>query len=293
MKFDIYKVITERIIEQLESGIVPWQKPWTGTPDGAISYVTGKPYSILNQMLLGKCGEWLTFKQIQETGGKLKKGSKAKMVTFWKAYEKEWPNDNNENAEKEKTTIFLLRYYNVYHIEDCEGIEPKHKAKTTPHNPIQAAESIINNYCAKNKNLKFHTYVTDKAYYSPLSDMVVIPKIEQFPCVEEYYSTAFHELIHSTGRFDRCNREDDKKNNHFGNEGYSKEELIAEIGAAALMNITGIETAKSFKNSAAYINSWIEVLKNDKRFIVSASSKADKAVKYILGMDIQESRKTA
>ena len=129
MKFDIYKAITERIISQLERGIIPWRKPWSGTPNGPISYATGKPYSLLNQMLLGKAGEYLTYNQIQEAGGRVKKGSKAKMVVFWKTYNKtnDSPEDDSENNGENKKTVMLLRYYNVFHIDDCEGVEAKHK----------------------------------------------------------------------------------------------------------------------------------------------------------------------
>lgn len=294
MKFDIYKAITERIISQLERGIIPWRKPWSGTPNGPISYATGKPYSLLNQMLLGKAGEYLTYNQIQEAGGRVKKGSKAKMVVFWKTYNKtnDSPEDDSENNGENKKTVMLLRYYNVFHIDDCEGVEAKHKMVLKPNNPIQTAEDIISNYLNREKGLKFETVISNKACYNTALDKVSLPKIEQFNRAEEYYSTVFHELIHSTGHVNRCNRED-FKGNIFGDEKYSKEELVAEIGAAALTNIAGIESNSSFKNSAAYINSWIEGLKNDKRLIVTASSKADKAVCYILGTETETKRKTA
>ena len=116
-------------------------------------------------------------------------------------------------------------------------------------------------------------------------DMICLPLFEQFTDTSEYYSTAFHESVHSTMKESRCNRAEDRKGKlvAFGSDDYSKEELVAEIGSANILNILGIETTKSFRNSAAYIQNWLSVLKNDVKFIVSASSKAEKAVKYILG----------
>jgi len=121
----------------------------------------------------------------------------------------------------------------------------------------------------------------DRAFYRPSTDRITLPLMEQFRETAEYYSTAFHELIHSTGHMTRLNRLD--KTAFFGTEAYSKEELIAEIGASALVNVAGLETASSFRNNTAYVQNWLQVLKNDKRFIVSASGKAEKAVALILG----------
>ena len=123
--------------------------------------------------------------------------------------------------------------------------------------------------------------VLKSTYYTPFTDRVVLPCIEQFAETAEYYSTAFHELTHSTGHASRLNRLE--KTAFFGSEAYSKEELIAEIGAATLVNAAGLETSSSFRNSAAYVQNWLKVLKDDKRFIISAAGKAEKAVALILG----------
>ena len=125
---------------------------------------------------------------------------------------------------------------------------------------------------------------SDSAYYSPSRDLIHLPLFEQFKNANEYYSTAFHESVHSTMKESRCNRAEEREGKlvAFGSNEYSKEELVAEIGSANLMNIIGIESQKSFRNNAAYIQNWLSVLKNDVKFIVSASSKAEKAVKYIL-----------
>lgn len=182
-----------------------------------------------------------------------------------------------------KKNIPLLRYYNVFHISQVDGVEPLPEEDLKDIEPIEEADKILFDYLNREKILLLHS-AGDKAYYSPDQDMICLPLMEQFNDVSEYYSTAFHEATHSTMKESRCNRAEDRKGKlvAFGSDEYSKEELVAEIGSANILNILGIETKKSFRNSTAYIQSWLEVLKNDVRFIVSASSKAEKAVKYIL-----------
>lgn len=270
---DIYKEITNRIISEMEQGNIPWHKPWIAK-GGCISRATGKPYSLLNQMLLGKPGEYVTFKQCQEEGGQVKKGEKAHMVVFWK-----WVEQKDEETEEVKQIPFL-RYFNVFHIDQCEGLSAKYEeALECSAKADQTSEIIIAAYIQES-GVKVKHEECDNAFYSSLTDSVTLPLLEQFSETAEYYSTAFHELVHSTGHVSRLDRLD--KTAYFGNEAYSKEELIAEIGSAALVNHAGIETSASFRNSAAYIQGWLEVLKGDKRFIVSAAGKAEKAVDLIL-----------
>ena len=272
---DIYSEVTARIISQMENGIIPWQKPWVACGK-AISRSTGKPYSLLNQMLLGRPGEYLTFKQCQEAGGKVRKGEKSQMVVFWKWVEQE----DEETGEKKE--IPFLRYYNVFHIDQCEGIEAKHTTETAfpdEAETLAAAQEIIADYIDR-EGVRLTHQEGDRAFYRPATDENVLPLRRQFHSTAEYYSTAFHEITHSTGHEKRLNRL-----NHaafFGTEDYSKEELVAEIGAATLVNHIGLETSSSFRNNAAYIQNWLKVLKDDKRFIVSAAGKAEKAVNLIL-----------
>jgi len=276
-KFDIYNAVTERIIAQLEKGIIPWQKPWTGVQGGAISGATGKPYSLLNQMLLGKAGAYYTYNQVLAQGGTVRKGEKAQIVVFWKQVKVNEPQDDTTKEPAEKL-IPMLRYYNVFHIDQCEGITPQ---EIPVERPVSAeAEEIIKGY-SKREGLEIRHQKGDEAYYSPSRDCIVLPLVEQFCSNTEYYSTVFHEMAHSTGHASRLNRL--KATAHFGSAEYSKEELTAEISAAALMNHTGIETKGSFRNNAAYIQNWLTVLKNDRRLIVTASGAAAKAVDYILG----------
>jgi len=272
---DIYAAVTDRIIEQMEQGIIPWQKPWVASGK-AISHATGKPYSLLNQLMLGRPGEYLTFTQCQKAGGKVRKGEKASMVVFWKFIEQE----DEETGEKKQ--VPFLRYYSVFHIDQCEGITAKHTTETAFPDGAEAldvAQDIIYDYLSRT-GVKLLHEEGDRAFYRPSSDEVVLPIRKQFMSTAEYYSTAFHELTHSTGHPSRLNRL--TQPSFFGTEDYSKEELIAEIGAAALVSHVGLETASSFRNSAAYIQNWLGVLKDDKRFIVSAAGRAEKAVNLIL-----------
>ena len=274
--FDLYQEITDRIIAQLDQGEIPWLNPWVAA-GAAIKHTSGEPYSLLNQMLLGRPGEWLTFKQVQREGGVVRKGEKSRIVVFWKWVEQK----DDETGEVKK--IPFLRYYSVFHIDQCDGIEAKH-TKPMPDvvKPEEKAETVVSDYVGRSGVLLMHQE-GDRAFYQPTSDKVVIPLMEQFKEVAEYYSTLFHELTHSTGHEKRLNRI--AKVAGFGTEEYSKEELVAEIGAAALNSHCGLETAESFRNSAAYVQSWIKALKNDKRMIVSASGRAEKAVNLILGAE--------
>lgn len=273
--FDVYAAVTDRIIKQMEKGIIPWEKPWGGMMGGAISGSTGKPYSLLNQMLLSKPGAYYTFNQIQKKGGSIRKGEKSQLVVFWKQIPVK--EQDSQTGEIKTTIVPMLRYYNVFHVDQCDGIT----APTTEPEPMQTcpeAESIISKYIQRS-GVEFVQKVSDEAYYSPSRDRVVLPMTEQFASMAEYYSTAFHELAHSTGHQSRLKRL--KATAHFGSESYSKEELVAEITAAALMNHTGLETNGTLRNTAAYIQSWLSALRNDKRLIVTATGAATKAFDYI------------
>jgi len=276
-KFNVYQSVTNRIIEQLENGIIPWHKPWSGIASGAFNRVSKKPYSLLNQMLLEQEGEYATFKQWSELGGKIKKGAKSEIVVFWKIINV----TEEEDGKEVKKSIPLLKYYRVFHVSDVEGVEPLTIDKVE-HEPIVEAEKIKHDYMER-ENIEIREVITNEAYYSPVADYINVPCKEQYQDVAEFYSTLFHEMAHSTGHKTRLSRLDPTvKLAAFGSEDYSKEELIAECASAMLMNHVGIESEKTIKNSAAYIQSWIRVLKNDNKFIVGAAGKAEKAVRYIL-----------
>lgn len=282
-KTNVYEMVTERIIAELEKGVIPWEKPWTGVRSGAYNRVSKRPYSLLNQMLLKHTGEYATYKQWQDLGGQVKKGEKSEIVVFWKIFETE--ETNKDTGEKETKKIPLLRYYNVFHISQVEGVEPLAPEQLNDEvEPIEEADKIITDYITR-EHIEFTECRSNEAYYSPSQDAVVVPMKEQYKVINEYYSTTFHELTHSTGHKNRLNRLETGAVAAFGSETYSKEELVAEIGSTSLMNLLGIETVKTFRNSAAYIQSWLQVLRNDNKFIVSASSKAEKAVNYILAAE--------
>lgn len=276
-KFDIYQVVTDRIIEKMESGNFSWIKGWSGSLNGAFNRVSKKPYSFLNQMLLKHDGEYATFKQWKELGGRIKKGEKAEMVVFWSFIEKK---EKEENGNEKIISFPILRYYSVFHISQVEGVEPL-KTELKKNETILNAEQIVKNYIDREK-IKIINHDLNKACYSPIHDFINMPKLEQFTSSNEYYSTLFHEMTHSTGHCSRLNRGLEKTAG-FGFEEYSKEELVAEIGSAYLCEVANISTEKTLNNSVAYLQSWIKALKNDKKLIVSASGQAEKAVNFILG----------
>ena len=324
-KTDVYQIVTDRILAQMEQGIIPWHKPWcalrvqwegrkthteTRTQQVAYSRATGKAYSMLNQMLLARPGEWASYKQITEAGGQVKKGEKSSICVFWKFIEKDRHDKNGDpildaDGKPVKEQVPYLRYYNVFHVESqCEGITPKKRRSdpgTVTHTvtvvdergtcatktdaewaAIEEADEAVQAYVARSGLTLVEEPGSDEAYYSPLMDKVVVPCRAQFKARDEFYSTLFHECVHSTGHHSRLDRFSGAGDHSFGGDEYSKEELVAEIGAACLNNLFGIETASSFKNSAAYIQNWSRKLKEDRKLIVSASSKAEKAVNYIL-----------
>lgn len=304
-KATVYQIVTDRILKKLEAGVIPWRKPWvarsglkaiksikTITRPVAVNWNTQRPYRGINQMLLDP-GEYATYNQIEKAGGKVKKGEHASVIVFWKWLEK----PNEETGETER--IPYLRYYNVFEINSqVDGLKSKvggaSPTETTTEtttalvpvepepepDPIETAEIIMTAYktCPPIKHDQ-----ANRAYYSPGLDYINTPPMACYPVKEEYYSTLFHEAVHSTGHKDRLNRDGVARGAvAFGDETYSKEELVAEIGAAMLCGIAGIENA-TIDNQAAYIKSWHKRLKEDPRMIVFATGAAQKAADYILG----------
>lgn len=298
MKATVYEIITQRILDQLDKGVIPWQKPWktSKTADNAFfpCYPLGKnkPYDFMNQMLLDFVpGHYATFQQIKKAGGTVKKGEKSQIIAGW-IYNKEARKDNDGNTITDDDgnilykESFALRYYNVFNVENqTEGIKVDDiEIDDTTIDADAKAEAIISDYVSREGLTFTRDKASNRAYYSPALDEVVIPHIAQFTEVAEYYSTAFHELTHSTMKATRCNREETRKGKSvaFGSEEYSKEELVAELGAGALVNICGLETESSFNNSASYISGWSKKLKEQPKMIIYASAQAQKAIDYIL-----------
>lgn len=272
MSKKIYETITNKIIEKLEQGTIPWRKPFqdgNGTP---VNWVTQKPYRGINTFLLDS-GEYATYKQIKDKGGTVKKGEKGQQVVFWKLM------DIEDKETQEDKKIPLLRTYTVFKVgEQTKGIEPKRKMVEHQHQSIEQAEEIYKNYM----NGPDFTFKSEGAYYKPTLDVVNVPPMKDFEDVNEYYSTLFHEMIHSTGHKTRLDRPGVVSFNGFGTEQYSKEELVAELGASMLCGVAQIDNT-ILDNSASYIKSWLKALKDDQTLIISASQLAQKASDHILG----------
>lgn len=276
---DVYTLVTERIIEHLEKGTIPWRQPWTdaGMPT---NLATGKEYRGVNVLLLASLcyqrNSFLTFRQAKELGGSVKKGEKSHPVVFWKRIEKE-----NETT-KEKEIIPLLRQYHVFNIAQCEGIPPEKLPPVIECNndPIKSCEDIIE----KMRHRPEIRHEKHQAFYDSKYDFVNVPEPKTFVNSASYYGTLFHELLHSTGHASRLNRKELVEQGRFGSELYATEELTAEIGASYLKSRAGIPI-EELENNAAYIQAWLKRLKNDKKCIVYASSQAQKATDFILNIE--------
>ena len=279
---NVYKITTDQIIEKLQEGTIPWHMPWSA--DGPRNLISDKPYRGINVFLLGSLGYmspyWLTFKQAQSLGGHVNKGEKGTPVVFWKRYSKMETDPDTRKVKEARR--FVLRYYRVFNIEHCtlppEEI-PQADPTTKEFDPIPKAESVVEAM----PNAPEITHQSQRACYSPLLDVVNMPRPESFDTPENYYSTLFHELTHSTGHESRLNRKGITDPVHFGSHSYSKEELIAEMGAAFLSGHCGIED-RILDNSAAYINGWLGRLRNDPKLVVMAAAKAQKSSDYIQGV---------
>lgn len=266
----VAEIVTNTIIKKMEEGQIPWLKPWTGGE--AVNYVTQKPYRGVNRWLLDG-GEYLTFKQIQELKGTIKKGAKSHIVVFYKSL------DITDDETDEVKQIKLLRYYRVFSLADVEGIESKQTPTEKKNFDIDECEKVVDDYItASGVTLKRITSI--RAYYNPVEDLIVIPSNEQFKSSEHRYATLFHEMAHSTGHINRLNRL--TKTAHFGNEDYSREELVAELTSAMLCKHTGIDSAEIMINATGYLQGWLHALKNDANMLFVASAKAEKAFNYIL-----------
>ncbi len=281
---NVYQIITDRIIKTLETGVIPWHKPWDSTRGMPRNFVTKKPYRGINVFLLSnhsfKSPYWMTFNQISGLGGSVKTGSKATPVIFWKLLKQNDELINPEGEDKDTkggNSIPLLRYYNVFNIEQTNGISiPEEPIRTF--NPIEECEKIVS--AMPNRPEIQHS--GNKAFYSPQKDFVNMPLQDSFYSREEYYSTIFHELTHSTGHKSRLSRPGVTNFHQFGDTNYSKEELVAEMGAAFLCAISGIEN-RTVDNSAAYISSWMKQLQNDHKLLIHAAAQAQRAVDFIVG----------
>ena len=275
---DIYERITNLIVDRMQAGVVPWQIPWRTKNGMPRNMTTNRPYSGINFWML-LCMPYtspfyMTFEQARALGGNIRKGEKATMVIFWKMIE-----SVEKDGTKKKTPF--LKYFNVFNLKQTEGIDekkiPETEAFDHEFNSIAAADRIIYEWkdCPKIK------WDADHAYYSPSADTVCMPNQRTFFHDEQCYSVLFHELTHSTGNVKRLGRHAKMNDLNFGSHSYSQEELVAEMGAAYLCGMCGIEQ-QTLPNSTAYIQSWIRTFKNDPKVLIIAAAQAQKAVGYIL-----------
>ena len=285
-KFDIYSTITDKILEIMEGGVIPWHKPWLMSGSHR-NLVSKKQYRGINVFLLS-CSSfgspwWLTFNQAKAKGGKVRKGEKGTMIVFWKPLQiKE---KNAATGKEEKKKVFVLRYYKIFNLEQVEGIEAPPEPEKIELEPIETAATIIEEM--QNPPVIKHAATYD-ACYRPSSDEVNMPLMDDFESSESYYSVLFHEVGHSTGHESRVSRPEGMKNICFGSDSYSKEELIAEMSAAFLCGEAGI-LQETIQQSASYIESWSSKFKDDSRLVVCAAAAAQKATDYILNRKFSES----
>lgn len=288
---DVYRIITDRIIEQLQKGVVPWRQSWgnCGAPSNLFSH---KKYNGFNSMLLASAGfkkpYYITFKQCLQLGGKINTGEHGWPVIYWKV---SYLTPSGKYIDGKLLTAeqrlkyqkrFLLRYYKVWNVEQCTGIEQHIPAESTREpESITSADNIVANFV----NAPTIEHTGSQAYYAPTMDLVRMPEPHQFKSNETYYTTLFHELIHSTGHAKRLDRKGvSDRTVHFGSYEYSKEELVAELGACFLANHAGFLTNDLVSDSASYINGWCKKLDSEPQLIINASAKAQQAADYILNI---------
>jgi antirestriction protein ArdC len=289
---DVYGMVTEAITQKLEAGVIPWQRGFIKGQGLAANLVSKAPYQGINQLLLVSntyaSPYWLTFKQVGDLKGRVRKGEKSSFVVFWKQNYKLNGKPVSEAVVKTMTPAQVdalevssfLKYSCVFNVEQCEGLEAHLPAEpiVAPHAAVVSAEALIHGFTGK----PGITFRGNQAYYQPQTDQIIMPPLKRYHSSERFYKDQFHELVHSTGHASRLDRKGVSGVVEPGSETSATEELIAELGASFLCAKAGI-VEPVIDNSAAYIASWLKVLRNDKKLIVTASAQAQKAVKFILG----------
>ncbi len=290
-----YEAVTARIIESLTAGIIPWAKPWKGNVSNnpfPRNFRTGAPYRGANVLILWSSSYtspyWLTYKQAQGLGGNVRKGEKGTQILFWKISKRDpkgtKPTEAEGKDEKDRKSFFC-RAYTVFNVEQCDGLKAPEAIAAFPEVPQdERCEAIVTEW-ADRPRLELDNAHEGRAYYRPRTDSVHMPTRNRFVDAPHYYATLFHELIHSTGHESRLERTFGAT---FGDDLYSKEELVAEVGSSFLCAIAGITNERTEQNSTAYIQNWIAALKGDSRLVVAAASAAQKATDAILGKAFEE-----
>ena len=280
-----YQIVTDRICALLEAGTAPWHQPWQADVGMPRNLVSKKAYRGINVFILGSqhydSPWWLSFKQVQEKGGRIRKGERMTYVVFWKLLER---THTAEDGSSERDTLPILRYYTVVNARQCEGLTlPPLEVIEREHTPLEACEALV----AGIPTPPAIQHGDAQAYYRPATDSVHMPDPERFETAERYYATLFHELTHATGHPSRLNRPTLKDAQRFGDTSYAKEELVAEMGAAFLCGATGIVN-DTIDQSAAYLQGWLKALRNDPRLLVLAAAQAQKAADLLRNLSHEE-----
>jgi antirestriction protein ArdC len=289
---DVFTRITEIILDRIASGnVAPWVKPW-GIADVPRNYVTRRAYHGINFMMLVNAYEvpyYLTFNQIKELGGYVRKGERSLPIVFWKRILRDKNSNTDVTAEEfnslpedARSTSAILKCYNVFNIAQIEGIDfklPEQPARETEDKDMFVKCSLTVALMHNRPRIQNG----HAACYIPVFDLIKMPKQETFISDRHYYATLFHELVHATGSASRLNRSEVVKPSTFGSERYAREELVAELGSAFLCNLNGIANGELLDQSAAYLGGWARRLKDDPSLFIEATGKAYKAVAYIFG----------
>ena len=278
----IYRRISDSIIELLEQGVIPWHQTWAEGMHRNL--VSGEAYRGINQLSLHAVAVkkefhspyWVTFNQCRNAGGHVQKGEKASIVVKW-LWLQERDKDTDEPDPDGKTWA-TTKYFNVFNLDQCEGIDPPKASDTPEMSPLERCENII----AGMPKPPTITHVPGNASYSPSHDVVNVPDRQFFDHAEAYYAVMFHELGHATGHISRIGRREVMEMHLFGTHEYSQEELCAESCVAFLCGVADIEQV-TLKNSAAYIQNWLRVLKNDRKCLIYGIQRGQAAADYILG----------
>jgi len=281
---DVYEYVTSRMIERLDKGEVPWVNTRAKPLLCARSYTTGKQYKGVNAFLLtmanGASPFWATFNTVKQAGGTVKKGSKSSIAVFWKIMESK----EVDSASGQKKHYPVLRYYNVFSLDDVEGVECPLLDETNIADPVAAAEAIIAGYTNK-PAINFGQ--SGRAFYSPAEDRVVMPQRSHFTSAAAYYRTYFHEISHSVGAKSRMDRWSEFETHSFGQDERGLEELTAELAAAMLLAHAGLYEDMEEK-SASYLSNWKQALQADSKLIVHAAGAAQKTVDFILSNQTEQ-----
>ncbi|WP_161492708.1 MULTISPECIES: ArdC family protein [Spirosoma] len=303
-KRDHFAEVTERIIKSLEHGVVPWHQPW-GFIEPAQNHFTGHKYRGINQLLMlitnYETPYFATIRQINEAGGRVKKGAKSSAVYFHDCIYKDAKTGARLNEEEARARLKAgdknvskypyIRLFPVFNMQDVEGcpVKPVSHKGNSENQEIAVCADFVTGLNLGEKLLNSPT--SGQAYYSKSKDRILMPELSRFESSEHYYATLYHELTHFTGHASRLNRATLTDALKFGDTNYSKEELVAELGACFLCNRHGINTASVEDNAASYIQGWLTKLRKDKRFVWDAASEAQAAFTFL--MDCSEQAVTA